>query len=268
MNKLEKLNNLKLNAMSIVKSVLLYMRALQPLNNPVFMNPEEKKMYDSYVVIINKLNKEYTELFGTLTPDEMTKHQHMNILAEFNSAVRELECIEMVYDGDDEYELKDKFAKAYKYGKRAIEDKIDAEKRNDQVTILNCNRILAACDMVFKKHSWGQGYITDLEKYEERLRSGRTVDDDLRDYEALYEETVELSIKYAHALIDDAPEEERRKLYESYEPIYERADDLLKFVPFERLKDINTNAIRWLRIHVQSNPSEFLEKFSSFKRLK
>ena len=57
MNKLEKLNNLKLNAMNIIKATLLYMKYLQPLNNPEFMNETEKRTLDSYKVIINNILK-------------------------------------------------------------------------------------------------------------------------------------------------------------------------------------------------------------------
>ena len=258
MDKLEKLNNLKVEAMSLIKSALYYMKALQPLNNPTFMNPDEMRIYNGYKVIITNLEKQYSDLYRTLTIEERSKHEHMNILGEFNHSITVVPCIEMAYNSDDEYELNDKFRKAYDFGVKALEEKIEAEKRKDNITILNANRVLAACHMVFKAHFWGESYQEDLDEYEKRLRSGRTVSDDLSEYDELYNEAIDLSIEYAKDLVNGGTHS--TEIWKKYEPLFKREDQLLRFVPREKRPNTEHN-LHWLRLQVQSNPTLFLNRY-------
>ncbi len=268
MNKIERLNNLKLSAMNIIKSTLLYMKYLQPLNNPEFMNETEKKTLDSYKLIINNINNEYNELYKSLSVEERREHEYKNLLGEFNQALRTVECIDMVYNGDDEYELRDKFGKAYKYGMTAVEEKIEAEKNDDTMTVLKCNRILAACSMTFKGHFWGEGYQKDLEDYENRLRCGRTIEDDISDFEEIYSEAMDLSLRYAKDLEQGISDMDKDNYYNIYIILNERAKTALRFVPRGMIPEQGYNSINWLRIEVEENPKVFLEKYDPDHKVK
>ncbi len=268
MNKIERLNNLKLNAMNIIKAALLYMKYLQPLNNPEFMNETEKRTLDSYKVIINNINNEYDELYKSLSVEERREHEYKNILGEFNRALRTIESIDMVYNGDDEYELHDKLSKAYKYGMTAVEEKIEAEKRNDNITVLKCNRILAACSMTFKGHFWGESYQKDLDNYETRLRSGRTIEDDIHDFETIYSDALDLSIRYAKDLEQGMSDMEKDNYFNLYRILDARAREALRFVPRGMIPEQGYNSINWLRIEAQENQKAFIEKYDPEHRVK
>ena len=268
MNTIERLNNFKLNAISIIESAHYYMQSLQPLNSIEFMNPDERKTYDSYVELINRISEKYNELYGTLSEEEKKENDYMDIIVEFNTVLKSVPCIEMVTENDDEESIKEKFNKAYQFGMSALEEKVAAEKRGDKVTVLNCNRVLEACHMTFKKHPWGMEYQANLDQYEEGLRSGKVAVDNLLAYKDLYHEAVQVAIEYAKAMIEGRPYEEIAAIAKRFEPIYEKSDELLKKIPEESLKDINTNAIRHLKISVQSRPREFLEKSNSYLRVK
>lgn len=259
MDKIERLNNLKIQAMSLSKSVLYFLKSIEPLNDFAFMNQKEKDMYNQYRSLIRKIDQDYLDIYRTLSDDERSKHDYVNILGEYGKSIKAIKSIEMVYDGDDEFELNDKFRKAYDFGIRALEEKVAAEKRNDYEAVLHSNRVLAACHQVFNAHFWGKGYQEDLDQYEIRVRSNRTVADDLKDYQKLHEEVVNMSIEYAKAIIFGASEEELNNYWNSYEFYFTKEEELLKFLPYEARKNLDDN-FHWLRLEARDNPKEFLKR--------
>ena len=122
--------------------------------------------------------------------------------------------------------------------------------------------------MTFKGHFWGESYQKDLDNYETRLRSGRTNEDDIHDFETIYSDALDLSIRYAKDLEQGMSDMEKDNYFNLYRILDARAQEALRFVPRGMIPEQGYNSINWLRIEAEENPKAFLEKYDPEHRVK
>ncbi len=254
-NVIRDLDTLKIRALSVIKSTVMYMNSLSPLNNEYFMSPNELKRLQAYREEIETIASKYDNIFFTIPYEERGRVEYMNILGRVNRTLYEMDSLEAVSSSDDEFDLQKKFGKALSYGKQAVERKIKAEKENNPDELAKSNRVLRCCGEVFRGHFWGESYQEDLDKYEERVRIGRTTKDDINDYNLLISEMDALAISYAKDLINGND----IKDYElKFMEIFAKEEELQRFMSTDELRSLKIYSLRWIKLDVERDPRAFL----------
>ena len=141
----------------------------------------------------------------------------------------------------------------------AIEGIVLAEEKNDEENLSKHKRVLGACKGVLSEHFWGESCLEKLDRYESRLRSGRTVEEDIADYGELVTETRELAYEYAKAILSSAHEEELNAYYDKFEKIFEREKILTEFIPRDVLGDFYVN-LHWLKVDAERTPQKVVDE--------
>ena len=253
-NVVRDLDYLKIKALAVIKSAVMYMNTLSPLNNEQFMSPNELKRLKSFRDEIETIASKFDGIFFSLPYEDRGRIEYMNILGRFNHTLYEMDSLDPVSSSDDEFDLQRKFSKALFYGKKAVERKIQAEKDNNPDELAKSNRILNCCGEVFRGHFWGESYQNDLVKYEERVRTGRTTKDDINDYNLLIQEMETLAISYAKDLINGTIEDYDLKFAE----IFAKEDELQRFMSTDEIRSLKMYSLRWIKLEVEKDPRAYL----------
>lgn len=261
----EELKSIEIEVAQKTKEALEFMQSLYPLNDEYFMNDSEKQKIKAMRDYVESLSKKYISIFYNMPLEERNKYSYQNLLGQFNSALSSIDGLDTIGPYSDEYDLRDAFSKAYKFAKESIEKLIKAEKEQDIDSVNRNKRIISACDDVFDGHFWGESYKNNIREYENRLRTGRTVDDDLKEYYELVDETKALSVEYAKAIKSGITEDQREAFFNRFEVIFSREEKLLKFVPREMIDYVN---LHWLKIDAERDPDKVIEQFEVSQNIK
>ena len=100
-NVIRDLDSLKIKALAVIKSTVMYMESLSPLNNENFMSPNELKRLQTYREEIETIASQYDNIFFTIPFEERGRVEYMNILGRFNRTLYEMPSLELVISSDD-----------------------------------------------------------------------------------------------------------------------------------------------------------------------
>lgn len=233
-----------------------YMQAFYPISYN-FMTQRERQVIDGIRKQVELLSYKYNNLLYEMPLEERNKYKYINLLGNFNSMVSSINGLEMVGPYSDEYELHSAFDKAYSFAKSALENIVN-NQNNNQILLEKNNRVLKACNDVFDAHFWGETYKERLKKYDNRLRSGRTIDDDLKDYYNLVEDAKKLALEYAKAIKRGITELEKKHYNDEFNVIYDREKEILMFVPINMIE--NRINLHWLKLDAERKPDQVIEE--------
>ena len=94
--------------------------------------------------------------------------------------------------------------KAYKVAKGIVEKRANYEKNNDEKGLTHCKRVLEACESIFNDGGeYGIKYRNLLNTHINRVKGQRTVQEDIDEYNRLFDEFIKIEIEYATAKLSD-----------------------------------------------------------------
>ena len=201
----------------------------------------------------------YLDTYKSLSLEEQRKVDYKNLSGIYWQLTHKGKGLVGVSPFSDEYDLHDAFARATTFGMEALEGIFRAEKANDSIALEKNQKILRTCKDIMGEHFWGNSCLEKLDRYDKRIRAGRTVEEDIADYTALIEEARELAFEYAKAIIGNAAQEELDKYYEKFEEIFGREERLIEFIPRDILREMKVN-LHWLRIDAQRTPQKIVDE--------
>ena len=255
MRTIDKLNKSKHEALTIIREMIVFMQDLYPLNNVRFMNEDEKKQYDDYLNKIKIVNHEYEELYNKLSPSEKKFHEHINIMNKYMETIYQLPSLNTTLINND---FKKNRENALCIIRTFIRRKIAAEKNNNLETVKKCDRVIDSCEEVYCEQLKDINYRDYVRSYEDRLRRGRTNDDEKRDYQELVKEAENLAIEYAIAKINGISEEETIIYLNKFDDLIIKGKNLLRFLSQYDLDNIQGENIEFIKAQVDDNPKKYL----------
>lgn len=229
-----------------------------PLDSREFLESENKSKVETNDAKIVELAKMYLELYRQLPIEEKVKRNFLNIQGTYYQQTHQIKGLNKAYSHSDEYELHDAFSKATKFGMEAIESLELAAKTNDEQLAIKSQSILKHCYDILNVHYWGKSRIDYLERYKVRLKNGRKIEEDLKEYEQLKEQARILSIDYAKAILNGITEAEKEQFNLKFEEIFTKEKFLTEFIPSDILKGVYVN-LHWLKVDAERTPNNVLE---------
>lgn len=258
MHNSKELGDIYREALDIFRRTTVFMKELYPLNNVEFMNSEEKKTFNRFESKISSLHTKYLALYNEIPQSERVFIRNPNIMDEFNAIIHNLPSLCSLSNVHDESDIEKVFKNNLVIAKTMITRKISSERDNDKEMLDKCKRVLDCCNRVYMCNPMGASYLDYMVKYEERIRSGRTNEDDISDYDKLVEEAKNLAIEYARALINGAIATDFMIYDQAFGVIYERGHTLLRFLPEKTIQRMNLKDIFAIRETVTKNPMKYL----------
>jgi len=235
-----RLNDLKREALLVIREMTVFMQELYPLNNVRFMNSDEKQKYEEFHKRIEKINEDYNNLYMRLSINEKMNHNHLDVMGKFMQAVHSYPSLHIPNSDNKETNINN----IKRIVRTILRRKITAEERSDIETINKCNRIIDGLRDIITEYMDVNQFDIYVSGYEERLRSGRTDDDDIKEYNELIEETRLFAIEYAKALIDGLSVEGNDLYVKSFDDYIEKGKTLLEFLTPAELSHLNTEGDR------------------------
>lgn len=230
-----------------------------PMDSREFLTGEDLERVKSNDEKISSLAKLYLEAYKSLQPDEQGKYDYKNIQGIYYQKTHMSKGLKKAYANSDEYELHEAFSKASQFGMLALDGMFEANKNDDRDKFLKNQKVFQQCVSILNVHFWGKERIDSLNRYGQRLESGRTVNDDIRDYANLVQECKNISLEYAKANINGLNEEEKAKYFQIYDTIFKREKQLTEFIPNEVLNGIYVN-LHWMKVDAERNPQKLIDE--------
>lgn len=237
-----------------------------PLDSREFLNQKDLevvKKNDNEIVL---LAQQYLELFKKLPLEEQRNYMsnYKNIQGNYYQTTHNVKGLIRATSNDDEYELRKAFQKATEFGLKSLDDLHLASKTNDENLKEKGQHVLNVCKNILGVHFWGEDRIEYLNRYEKRLASGRTVENDLEDYKLLIQETKLLSVEYAKEILNGISKERIKEYSDKFEEIFSREKALTEFVPMEILSEIKVN-LHWMKVDAERKPETVVSEFEEIK---
>lgn len=228
-----------------------------PMDSREFLTGKDAERVKSNDEKISSLAKLYLETYKSLQLDEQRKYHYKNIQGIYYQKTHMSKGLKKAYTSSDEYELHEAFSKASQFGMAALDGMFDAKQNGNSGEFFKNQKILQQCVSILNVHFWGKSRIDSLNRYDQRLESGRTVDDDIRDYTNLVQECKNISLEYAKSNINGLNEEEKTKYFQIYDAIFAREEQLTEFIPKEILNSIKVN-LHWVKVDAERNPQKLI----------
>jgi len=224
-----------------------------------FLGQEAKEIVEKNDDAIIRLAQQYLDLYKKMSLEEQRKYKYQNIRGDYYQSTHKTQGLIKAYSSSDEYELRDAFQRATKFGMQALDTLHLATKTNDEQLRQKGQFILNNCKDILNVHYWGKSRIAYLDRYEKRLETGRTIEEDLEDYKLLIQETKELSTEYAKAILTGISEEETKIFINRFEDCFARELNLIEFIPSEILSEIKVN-LHWMKVDAETKPEIVIEE--------
>ena len=141
-----------------------------PLDSREFLDEKDALQVKLNDEKINKLSKEYLNIYKNLLPNEQRNHVYRNVKGNYYKNSHEPKGLIMISVNSDEYELHEAFSKATSIGMDAIDKIISG---NEEEKIRN-QRILDECIKVLTVHPWGKQHIENLKRYSQEKEANKT----------------------------------------------------------------------------------------------
>lgn len=231
-----------------------------PMDSREFLTGKDAKTVLENDDKIKELADMYLDTYRSLTDEEKRKVNYKNLSGIYYQATHKGKGLVGVSSFSDEYELHDAFARATSFGMEALDGIFRAEKANDQAGLERNQRILDTCKSIMSMHFWGNSCLEKLQRYDKRIRSGRTIEEDIADYANLINEARELQLQYAKAKINGIDEEVNDEFIQKFEDIFARETSLIEFIPRDILMEIKVN-LHWLKIDAQRTPQKVIDEY-------
>lgn len=246
-------------AMQITKETTDILDRNYPMDSRDFLQGEEALIVRKNDQRIKELANKYRNIYMALSFEEQRKIDYKNLEGIYYQSTHKSKGLKSVSQFSDEYDLTEAFSIATTFGMGAIEGIVLAEEKNDKEKLNKHKRVLDACKRVLSVHFWGESCLEKLDRYDSRLRSGRTVEEDIADYGELVQETRELAYEYAKARLESASEEILKAYYDKFENIFEREKRLTEFMPRDVLRDFYVN-LHWLKVDAERTPQKVVDE--------
>lgn len=238
-----------------------------PMDSREFLTGEDAERVKKNDEIIKQLANEYLETYKNLQFDVQREYDYKNIQGTYYQNTHKSKGLVKAYSNSDEYELHKAFSKAYNFGMSAIDNIYSAKMDENETEVIKNKKILDECIDIFKVHFWGEERIKSLERYCQRKETGRTNDDDIREYMSLIEECKKVSLDYAKANVNGISDVERTEYLKIYEDIFDREKKLIEFLPREVLNEVEVN-LHWLKVDAERNPRKLIDEDQEIEKPK
>ena len=238
-----------------------------PLDSRSFLTGEDARKVAMNDDRIYELADMYRDTYMSLSKEEQRKVKYNNFTGTYFQSTHKGKGLISVSQYSDEYELHDAFARATSFGMKALDGLLLGEKNKDEALINTNKRILAACEDVLSVHFWGNSCLQKLDRYNTRIRAGRTVEDDIKEYLELIEEAKKLAYEYARAKLRNASEQTLKEFYQKFNDIFDREKVLIEFIPRDVLFEISVN-LHWLKIDAENDPQKVVDEHDKGVSLK
>ncbi len=256
---MDELLKLEEEAKRITEETATILRNNFPMDSREFLSREEALRVRKNDIRIEEIGNKYLNTYVSLSLEEQKGIDYKNLTGTYYQTTYKSEGLISVSQFSDEYDLKEAFGRAYAYGLKALDSILLAEQNNDAESLEKNRRILATCKGILREHFWGESYLESLDRYDKRIRSGRTVEDDVADYDTLVQETRELAYEYAKLRLGSPTEAELDDYFNRFEKIFEREKLLTEFVPREAIREIYVN-LHWLKVDAERTPEKVVEE--------
>lgn len=228
-----------------------------PLDSREFLPREIRLFIQQNDDEIIRLDRQYLNEYKKLPPKEQITYKYKNIRGDYYLDTHMSKGLIFAYPRMDEYELHEAFQRATKFGMQAIDSIHLASKTNDEQLLRKSQLVLKNCEEILSIHYWGEERLKYLSRYIDRLKKGRTIEEDIEDYKLLIQETKMLAIEYARAILNGISEEEIRNFKYRFEEIFKREISLTEFVPKEILSEVKVN-LHWIKVDVERDPKKMI----------
>ena len=256
---MEELLQIENEAKKLSKETVEILEKNYPLDSRDFLTGEDAKIVSQNDARIKELAKRYLEVYKSLDQNDALNYRYDSLQGKYYQLTHKARGLVPANEHSDEYELHEAFSKATHFGMLALNNIYEAKKKNNQNVIDENKRVLDVCYQILSVHFWGEERIQHLERYETRLASGRTEQDDLADYKKLIDECHTLSVDYATAIINGISPEEKETILEKYYDIFEREQRLKEFMSRETIFSLNVN-LHWMKLDAEKDPQKFLDE--------
>ncbi len=228
-----------------------------PMDSRDFLIGDDAKKVESNDERIAQLAKQYLEIYKSLPISEQRNYRYKNIQGLYYQNTHNSKGLLKVSSNSDEYELHEAFSKATQFGMMAIDNMFNAKKNDNKTEYIKSKNILDECIDILNAHFWGKNRIESLNRYSQRLESGRTIDDDIKEYIDLVNKCKTLTFDYAKSNLNGMDEAERNKFLSAYEDIFNKEKQLIEFIPRESLNKISVN-LYWMKVDAERNPQKII----------
>ena len=255
-----------------------YYKTLIPLARSYYMTDEEKAPLDGFIVTAKNLESRYKEIYDTLSPSEKEEvGYHRDIEEVIKEYIQDADNIGWLADSNifritpssTEDEVREGIDRAYKIGKSYLEDRYEAESKNDEPTYNYANRVVTECYKILESvNERGKFFIDLLKMQEERLKGTRTPAMDVAAYRNIYNEVTGLGVKYAQLALSIVNKETLETLKMQYFPIIDKRIRELSYIFYEIpdniIKQENLPSGNQLWHEITERPADFLRNQMEF----
>lgn len=250
---MNELMNIEQEVKKITEQTIKILEGNFPLDSREFLEKKELEIVRKNDNEIVALAQRYLEAYKKMPLEDQRKYRYQNIQGEYYQATHKIKGLIKAQSNDDEFELREAFQRATKFGMYALDTLCIADKTNDEQMRQRGQLILDKCKGVLGVHYWGESRIEYLDRYAKRLEQGRTVEEDLEEYKLLVQETKLLSIEYAKAILNGISEAEVKVFRSKFEDCFAREIILTEFIPREILSEIKVN-LHWMKVDAERKP--------------
>ncbi len=258
MDELLKLEQL---ALQITKETAEILEKNFPLDSREFLTGEDARKVKENDEKIREVSDSYGKVYMALSDDEKRKVVYRNIQGTYYQSTHQSKGLVSVSEYSDEYELSAAFSRASSFGIKALDEILLGENNNDQAAIERGRRILNTCKDILSVHFWGEDILAKFDRYEKRIRSGRTVEEDLDDYDNLVKATRELAYEYAKARLSSPTEQQMEDYFNKFEELFAKGKLLSEFIPRDIFSNVYVN-LHWLKVDAERDPQKVIDEYN------
>lgn len=254
MNRLQEIEQM---SEAITKDTLEILNKNFPMDSRFFLtgdDAEKVKQNDDQIV---ELDKEYSNIYRSLSTEQRSQCNYKNIRGLYYQDTHNSKGLIKVSSMSDEYELNKAFSKATSFGMDAIEKMYKYKNDENKEEYLKNKDILDQCVNILSVHFWGENRIKHLQEYSNRLESGRTYEDDVKEYNDLIIKANKVTYEYAKSILAGITVVEQEMFNDLYEDIFNKEKKLKEFLPIDFLTKNGVN-FHWMKIDAERTPEKII----------